>query len=71
MLGEIEITDLPAGYEGKTHQAYVDKRMAGLTPQQQNRIGQLWKERREADPQMRNAGQSFVRIMEYVAEHEK
>ena len=71
LLGEIEITDLPAGYEGKTHQAYVDKRMAGLTPQQQNRIGQLWKERREADPQMRNAGQSFVRIMEYVAEHEK
>ncbi len=71
LLGEIEITDLPAGYEGKTHQAYVDRRMAGLTPKQQGRIGQLWKERREADPDMKNKGQSFVRIMEYVAEHEK
>lgn len=71
LLAEIDTKDLPKGYTGAAHQAYVDKRMAALTPKQQSRIGQLWKEKQDADPDMKNRGQSFVRIMEYIAEHEK
>ncbi len=34
------------------------------------RIGRIWRERRKIDPNMRQVGQTFVRIMEYVAKNE-
>jgi len=72
LLARIDRNGLPKGYgSGKQHQIYVDRRMSGLSPQQRNRIGRLWAEKRKADPDMPNAGQSFVRILEYVAENEK
>ncbi len=71
LLTRIEATDVPAGYSGKTHQAYVDKRMASLAPEQRARIGALWKEKRRLHPKMRNAGMSFVKIMVFVASGEK
>ena len=71
LLKRIEATDLPKGYHGSTHQAYVDKRMAGLTSQQRQRIGRLWKEKRRLHPKMKNVGGSFVKIMEFVAGNEK
>jgi hypothetical protein len=40
--------------------------MKNLTNQQKHRIHILWQELRKSDPDMPNAGQSFVRIMEYV-----
>ena len=67
LLTKIEATDLPKGYHGSTHQVYVDKRMAGLTPQQRGRIGRLWKEKRRLQTKMNSVGASFVKIMEYVA----
>lgn len=67
LLKKIEATDLPKGYHGSTHQAYVDQRMAGLTPQQRQRIGRLWNEKRHLHPNMKNVGGSFVKIMEFVA----
>ncbi len=81
LFAQIEDTQLPQGYTpwlgkgpgdyGRIHQAYVDKRMAGLNDKQRGRIGQLWKQRRELQPQMKNAGASFVKIMEWVANNEK
>lgn len=71
LLKKIEATDLPKGYHGSTHQAYVDQRMAGLTPQQRQRIGRLWKEKRRLHPNMKNVGGSFVKIMELVAAGKK
>jgi streptogramin lyase len=81
LLLRIEGNDLPKGYNpgrGKTpkesaklHQDYVDRRMAKLSSRQRARIGRLWAEKRKADPDMPNAGQSFVRIMEYVAANGK
>jgi len=72
LLARIDETELPKAYDsGKQHQVYVDKRMAGLTEIQRNRIGSLWEEKRSTDPNMPNAGHSFVRIMEYVAENKK
>ena len=72
LLMRIDRNRLPQGYApGRQHQVYVDRRLAGLSPKQRERIGRLWAEMRKVDPDMPNAGQSFVRIMEYVAEHEK
>ena len=42
-----------------------------LTEKQKHRIHVLWQEKRKSDPDMPNAGQHFVRIMEYVAKNGK
>jgi hypothetical protein len=73
--------ELPEGYNpgrgrsreesAKLHQSYVDRRMAGLTAQQKTRIGQLWAEKKQNDPDMENRGASFVQIMEHVAGNEQ
>ena len=55
------------GYHGSRHQAYVDKVMASLKPEQRQRVGRLWKEKRRLDPDMPNPGASFVRILTHVA----
>jgi arylsulfatase A len=71
LLKRIEQTKLPKAYEPSNHQPYVDKRMESLKPAQHGRIGALWKAKRRLHPGMQNAGQSFVRILEYVAGGEK
>ncbi|MCH8047804.1 MAG: sulfatase-like hydrolase/transferase [Planctomycetes bacterium] len=72
LLARIDHNELPKAYRsGKQHQVYVDRRLAGLSPRQRARIGRLWAEKRKADPDMPNAGHSFVKIMEHVAENEK
>ncbi len=71
LLARVDKTKLPAAYVPGKHQDYVDRRMAGLTDKQRGRISRLWKEKQRIDPDMPNRGFSFVRIMEYVAEHEK
>ena len=71
LLQKIHKTDLPEAYLNGKHQPYVDARMKNLTDQQKHRIHILWQEKRKADPDMPNAGQSFVRIMEYVRYNEK
>jgi hypothetical protein len=80
LFARIEASKLPGGYkpwEGKKpgdydriHQAYVDKRMAGLSKEQRSRVGQLWNQRRKLG-NMKNAGASFVKVMEWVANNKK
>ena len=67
LLVRIDKNPLPKGYQGSRHQAYVDRVMAGLQPEQRARVGQLWKEKRRLDPDMPNPGASFVRILTHVA----
>ena len=67
LLDRIDKNNLPEGYHGSRHQAYVDKVMAGLKPEQRARVGQLWKEKRRLNPDMPNPGASFVRILTHVA----
>ena len=45
LLARIDKNPLPDGYQGSSHQPYVDRVMAGLKPEQRARIGELWKEK--------------------------
>jgi hypothetical protein len=67
LLSRIEANDLPKEYDPGRHQAYVDRRLAGLTVRQRARIGQLWALKRRIHPKMVNRGAEFVKIMEHVA----
>jgi len=67
LLARIDKNPVPKGYHGSRHQAYVDKVMAGLKPEQRARVGHLWKEKRRLDSDMPNPGASFVRILTHVA----
>ncbi|MCR9200110.1 MAG: sulfatase-like hydrolase/transferase [Planctomycetaceae bacterium] len=71
LLTRIDQTELPAGYDVNNHQRWVDRRMEALQPEQRGRIGRLWREKRRLQPKMKNAGMSFVRILEYVARGEE
>jgi len=68
LLSRIEASDLPQGYDPRTHQDYVDRRMAGLSEEQRARIGELWQAKQRLHPHMPNRGASFIKILEYVAE---
>ena len=68
LLAKIEARELPKAYRGETHQVYVDRVMATLTKEQRERVGRLFQQRRRAEVKMTNAGQSFVRILDYVAQ---
>ena len=63
----IEARPLPEGYHGSRHQAFVDRQLQKMTPEQRGRVGRLWRERQEAGPAMSNRGATFVRILMYVA----
>ena len=67
LLAQIDKNNLPEGYQGRYHQAYVDYVMDGLNAKKRSRIGQLWEEKRRIDPDMPNRGASFVKILTYVA----
>lgn len=67
LLTRIEATELPAAYVPQEHQPYVDRRVEAMTERQRVRLGYLWKEKQRLDPNMRNRGQSFIRILEHVA----
>ena len=67
LLTRIDKNPVPNDYHGGRHQAYVDKVMAGLKPEQRARVGRLWKEKRRLNPGMPNPGASFVRILIHVA----
>ena len=71
LLQKIAKTKLPQAYLNGKHQPYVDATYKKLTEKQKHRIHLLWQEKRKADTDIPNAGQHFVRIMEYVAKNEK
>jgi len=70
LLSRIETNDLPKGYDPDKHQDYVDKRLAGVTARQRDRIGRLWVIKQRISPKMATRGLSFVKIMEYVIDKE-
>ena len=70
LLAKIDKTDLPKGYTNDKHKAYKDAVYKKLTGNQKYRIHILWQEKRKSDPDMPNAGRSFVKIMEHVAKNE-
>ncbi|MCR9296704.1 MAG: hypothetical protein NXI32_28690, partial [bacterium] len=67
LLARIDKNSLPEGYDGSSHQPYVDRIMAGLKSEQRARVGKLWKEKRRLDPDMPNPGASFIKILTHVA----
>jgi virginiamycin B lyase len=71
LLEKIDRTELPQAYQPKQHQKYVDARIKTMTASQRHRMSALWNEKRKTDLDIANHGQTFVRIMEYVAKNEK
>lgn len=70
LLARIDARNLPEEYEPAKHQDYVDQHWPELSPEQVGRALQLWKVKKEIDPDMPNRGFSFVKILAYVAEGE-
>ena len=65
LLKKIDTNKLPKAYNPSTHQKYVDKRIEGMSIKQRQMLGRLWKEKQRIDPDMKNRGNSFIRILEY------
>ncbi|MEM7699823.1 MAG: hypothetical protein AAF236_15620, partial [Verrucomicrobiota bacterium] len=58
---------LPQYYPGGSgHQTFVDSELETLTPEQRAEIGKLWRDQQEQFPDMKNRGQSFIRILDYI-----
>jgi len=71
LLAQIDSRDLPKSYDPAHHQLYVDRHMAALSAEQRGTIVRLWHLKEMIDPDMANRGNSFVKIMTYVANGEK
>jgi putative heme-binding domain-containing protein len=67
LFAKLDKSEMPSGYVPKTHQEYVDARMASMSPQGRPRVGQLWKEFIDENPDRNRDGAMFVRILDYVA----
>ncbi|MDG1363705.1 MAG: PQQ-binding-like beta-propeller repeat protein [Akkermansiaceae bacterium] len=66
LLEVIARRELPKDYPGgKGHQTFVDKwfKTAGAKGAE---VGQLWKEQERLFPEMKNRGESFIKILDYV-----
>ena len=68
LLARIEKNKVPADYPGggDGHQPWVDRKMAGMHARQQVLLGRLWAEKQRIDPDMKNRGNSFVKILNHV-----
>jgi len=60
--------DYPGG--GTEHQPFVEREMDKLTPEQMGELGRLWREQRRLFPDMKNRGNSFIRILDAVRKSE-
>jgi len=60
--------DYPGG--GPEHQSFVEREMAKFTPEQMGELGRLWREQRRLFPDMKNRGNSFIRILDAVRKSE-
>jgi putative heme-binding domain-containing protein len=58
---------MPDAYVPQQHQKYVDARIASLPEHRRGRVGQLWNEFRSLNPQRKNDGEMFIRVLEHVA----
>ncbi|MBU25180.1 MAG: hypothetical protein CMD99_04030, partial [Gammaproteobacteria bacterium] len=68
LLARIDKNPLPKGYQGSSHQQYVESVMSKLKSDQRARVSELWREKRSRDPNMPNAGASYVKILAHVTE---
>ena len=68
LLEQISSRPLPEGYHGSIHQKFVDEIQSKLSEKQRYEIYKLWKKKRELEPNLKNPGASFVRIMMHVAD---
>ena len=50
------------------HQKFVDEVQSRLSERQRYEIYKLWKKKRELEPNLKNPGASFVRIMMHVSD---
>ncbi|QXD31408.1 sulfatase-like hydrolase/transferase [Candidatus Pelagisphaera phototrophica] len=66
LLARIDKNPLPKGYQGSSHQQYVESVMSKLKSDQRARVSELWREKRSRDPNMPNAGASYVKILAHV-----
>jgi putative heme-binding domain-containing protein len=67
LFAKIDKTELPEAYVPQQHQKYVDARIAGIPEHRRGRVGQLWHEFIQANPDRNRDGAMFVRILEHVA----
>ncbi|MEM1071128.1 MAG: c-type cytochrome [Planctomycetota bacterium] len=67
LFAKIDRLKLPSGYVPRQHQKYVNRVMEELSTSKRSRIGSLWNEFRRSNPERRNDGQMFVRILDFVA----
>ncbi|MFT5496185.1 MAG: outer membrane protein assembly factor BamB [Kiritimatiellia bacterium] len=67
LLTQIEARSIPKAYQGKTHQLYVDRIMKTLPPAKRQEVNRLWKLRRAGGFVTTKPGESFVKILDYVA----
>jgi len=70
LLKKVDTQAMPDSYEGRHHQKWVDARMAKLTKAQKDLHDRLWAAKRRLNPN-KNVGQSFVKILHYIARGEK
>ncbi|MDP6208050.1 MAG: carboxypeptidase-like regulatory domain-containing protein, partial [Roseibacillus sp.] len=67
LLEEIAKREIPKDYPGGNgHQPFVDKWFANAPPEKAGEVGRLWKEQSRLFPEMKNRGESFIRILDYV-----
>lgn len=67
LLSTIAERELPKDYPGgKGHQPFVDRWFASAPPEKARRVGMLWKEQRRLFPNMKNRGESFIKILDHV-----
>ena len=67
LFSQLAKSELPGAYVPREHQKYVDAVMASLPEQKRGRVGRLWYEFRQANPERRNDGGMFIRILTHVA----
>ncbi|MEM7600560.1 MAG: PQQ-binding-like beta-propeller repeat protein [Verrucomicrobiota bacterium] len=65
LLEQIAERALPEDYPGPGHQEFVDRWFRTAGPKGA-RVGQLWREQQRLFPVMKNRGESFIKILDYV-----
>lgn len=66
LYAKLDKTELPRTYVNAKHQDWVDSRLASLPRHRRNRAGMLWNEFRKANPERKNEGQFYVKIIKHV-----
>ncbi len=66
LYARIDARPLPDAYKKMPHQKWVDSRLAALPKHKRNLAGSLWNEFRKTNPDRKNDGQFYVKIIDYI-----